>query len=158
MTKAGGSQDFFFFFYRIYNIHFKEPLAWNAGDRQQTADGASLRWFELRVADGLSNTVKPIFNGEGHRWWKHGHYFGTSWSLLLRGQGAVDMADWRIKGSKDLGGERWVSSMCHPRASETAELCSCQLLQRQIWLIGPSALPETGINSAVQLDQNILKL
>lgn len=103
MTKAGGNQDFFFFFYRIYNIHFKEPLAWNAGDGQQTADWASVRWLELRAADGVSNTVKPIFNGEGHRWWKHGHYFGMSWSLLLHGQGAVGMADSGIKGSEDLG-------------------------------------------------------
>lgn len=146
------------FFYRIYNIHFKEPLARNAGDGQQTADWASVRWLELRVADGVSNTVKPSFNGEGHRWWKHGHYFGMSWSLLLRGQGAVGMADWGIKGSEDLGAERWVSSMCHPRASEIAELCSCQLLQQQIWMIRPSAPPETGINSTVQLDQNICKL
>lgn len=61
-------------FYRIYNIHLKEPLAWNAGDGQQTADWASLRWVELRVADGVSNTGKPNSNEEGHRWWKHRHY------------------------------------------------------------------------------------
>lgn len=154
--KLEGTKTFFFF-NRIYNIHFKEPLAWRAGDQQQT-DWASLRWFELRVANGVSNTVKPNFNGEGNRWWKHGHCFGTSWSLLLRGQGAAGMADWGIKGSEDLGVEWWVSSMCHPGASETAELCSCQLLQQQIWLIRLSALPETGINSTVQLDQNICKL
>lgn len=111
-----------FFLNRIYNIHFKEPLAWNAGDGQQTADWASLCWFELCVADGMSSAVKPNFKGEGHGWWKHGHNFGTSWYLLLRGQRVVGMADWGIKGSEDLGTERWVSSMCHPGPSEIAEL------------------------------------
>lgn len=48
--------------------------------------------------------------------------------------------------------------MCHSRASEITELRSCQLLQQHILLIRPSAPPETGISSVVQLDQNICKL
>lgn len=155
MTKPEGTK---IFFYRIYNIHFKEPLAWNAGDGLQAADWASLRHHELRVADGVSNTAKPNFNGEGHCWWNHGHNFGTSRSLLLRGQGGVGMANWGLKGSEDLGAERWVSSMCHPGPSKISELCSCQLLQQQIWLIRPSAPSQIGLNSMVQLDQNSCKL
>lgn len=41
----------------------------------------------------------------------------------------------------------------HPGGSKIAELCSCQLLQRQILLIRPPAPPETGINS--MLHQNL---
>lgn len=74
------------------------------------------------------------------------------WTLFWREvisviQRAVSMAE--------LGLERRDSSFRHLGGSKIAELCSCQLLQRQILLIGPPAPPETGISS--MLHKNLYK-
>lgn len=46
----------------------------------------------------VQHCVKAHCDGEGQRWWKHGRYFGTSWSAVFRGlysrrHGGL----WRIK-------------------------------------------------------------
>lgn len=67
---------------------------------------APLLWFEPRAADRVSTLWVPLvgwyqpiilhslYNGEGRRWRKYGHYFGGKWSLLFRGQSAWPSLGW----------------------------------------------------------------
>lgn len=62
----------------------------------------------------IQHCVKTHYNGDGHRWWKHGRYFGTSWSSLFRRHRAdsvTSCAEWKSFVKTLL-----CSTGSHPRA------------------------------------------